>query len=131
MPESMGIMRELKASVAALLSIGMVLSVSSGCFSDHHSVPELSASSTGEDHLERALLYQKRAHQMELEALKYETEAERITLAEDPKGFRRNGLRIAAAEHHREAKDLLAQAETHRRIADRLFERQHDHAAPP
>lgn len=78
---------------------------------------------TAEDHLAAALLYQKQAHRLELEAERYEQEAAMIGPYEDPKGFRRSALKIAAQRCRKEAADLQQLAGEHRRQADGMQEK--------
>ena len=106
--------------------------LSGGCSTFKRSVSdELGPLATGDDHFEAALMYRKRADQLELEALKFDAEAERLTPAEDTKGFRRDGLRTAAEQHRKDAKDLRTRAEEHQRMAERLFEAPRQKASPP
>lgn len=73
---------------------------------------------TAEDHLSAALMYQKQAQQLDLEALKFDDEHARITTYEDPKGFRRNALKTAAQRCRKEASEFNDLAAQHRQKAD-------------
>jgi hypothetical protein len=79
---------------------------------------------TTEDHLATALMYQEQAQHLELEAIKYEQEAVRITPHEDPKGFRREGLTIAAQMARKEAAETRELALQHRQKAETLLKKQ-------
>lgn len=59
-----------------------------------------------EDHMAAAMLYQTKSQQLAAEADRYEAEASKIGPYEDPKGFRRAGLRTAVQEKRAEAKQL-------------------------
>lgn len=59
-----------------------------------------------DDHMAAAMLYQTKAQQLAAEADRYEAEASKIGPYEDPKGFRRAGLRTAAQEKRGEANQL-------------------------
>ena len=73
---------------------------------------------TVEDQLEAALMYEEQAQQLELEALKFEDEHGRITTHEDPKGFRRSALKIAAQRCRKEGADLHDLAVQYRQQAE-------------
>ncbi|MGA6826941.1 hypothetical protein ACO9S2_04915 [Nitrospira sp. NS4] len=81
---------------------------------------QVGAPATAEDHLAAALMYEKQAQQLELEALKFEEETARITTYEDPKGFRRSALRIAAQRCRKEISELNDLAAKHREKAEKL-----------
>jgi hypothetical protein len=81
---------------------------------------QIGSPTTAEDHLAAALMYEKHAQQLELEALKFEEETARITTSEDPKGFRRSALKIAAQRCREEVSELNDLAAKHRAKADGL-----------
>lgn len=71
----------------------------------------------GENHAAAAILYQQHMQNLELEALKFEQEAARITTLEDPKGFRRDALRLAAQRCRKEAAKYKTLADEHAKRA--------------
>lgn len=89
------------------------------------------AHASAEDHLAAALLYLERAQQLELEALKYEQEAEHIEPLEDTKGFRREALRITAAAHRRDAQTLRNLADREQGLATTTSQDRSPAVSPP
>ena len=81
---------------------------------------KLQSIAAAEDHLSAALLYQKQAEQVQTTALKYEDTAQKITQPEDPKNFRRSGLKIAGQQCRKEAVELQRLADYHRQKAETL-----------
>lgn len=81
---------------------------------------KLESTAAAEDHLSAALIYQKQAEQVEITALKFEDSAQKITQLEDPKNFRRSGLKIAGQQCRKEAIDLQRLADHHRQKAETL-----------
>ena len=75
-----------------------------------------------EDHLSAALLYLERAQQLELEALKYEQEADHIEPLEDTKGFRREALRRTAAKHRGDAQKVRELADQEQKLGANAIE---------
>jgi hypothetical protein len=67
---------------------------------------KLASDGSADDHMAAAMLYQNQAQQFEAEANRYETEAANIGVHEDPKGFRRRALQIAAEENRNKAKQM-------------------------
>lgn len=83
---------------------------------------KLQSTAAAEDHLSAALIYQKQAQQAEVTALKFEDSARKITPLEDPKNFRRSGLKIAGQECRKEVIELRKLADHHQQIAETLQE---------
>ena len=81
---------------------------------------KLQETAAAEDHLSAALLYQKQARQTELTALKFEDAAQKITPLEDPKNFRRSGLKIVGQQCRKEAIELQRLADHHRQRAETI-----------
>jgi hypothetical protein len=67
---------------------------------------KLVSDGSADDHMAAAVLYQNEAQQLESKANQYETEAANIGVYEDPKGFRRRALQIAAEENRNKAKRM-------------------------
>lgn len=61
---------------------------------------------TAEDHAAAALVYQRKANQLEREAARLEQQAQGVSLYEDPKGFRRDALRTAAQRLRQDALEM-------------------------
>lgn len=104
-------------TIAYFVSAGLAFA---GCaeMDSSHMVAHTDAALTVDDHLEAALMYEKQAKQLELEALKFEDEHARITTYEDPKGFRRSALKIAAQRCRKEVAELNDLAAQHRQKAE-------------
>ena len=106
----------LLLTAAYCTSVGSALA---GCAEmPSHVATQAGTSVTAEDHLAAALMYQKQAQQLDLEALKFEGEHARITTYEDPKGFRRSALKTAAQSCRKEAAELNGLAAQHRQKAE-------------
>lgn len=75
---------------------------------------------TEEDLLEIAKQYDQRAEQVQRQALEFERKAASITPTEDPKGFRRSSLSIAATMRRKEAEALRQRAAMYRQDAQRF-----------
>ena len=86
----------------------MVLLGMTGCGSVLPTQLETKLASNGnaEDHMAAAMLYQKKAEALKAKANQYETEASRIGQLEDPKGFRRQALEVAAEENRQKARQM-------------------------
>ena len=67
---------------------------------------KLASDGSADEHMAAAVLYQNEAKQFEAKANQYEREAANIGVHEDPKGFRRSALRIAAEENRNKAKRM-------------------------
>ena len=78
---------------------------------------------TEEDLLEIAKYYDQQADRAQDEAVEFEQTAASITIHEDPKGFRRSGLSIAAGMRWKEAGELRQLAAMHRLEAKRFATR--------
>ena len=78
---------------------------------------------TEEDLLEIAKYYDQQADRAQDEAVEFEQKAASITIHEDPKGFRRSGLSIAAGMRWKEAGELRQLAAMHRLEAQRFATR--------
>jgi len=108
-----------RVTIGCLVAANVALS---GCaeIGAFHPTTKVEAPATVEDHLAAALMYEKRAHQLELEALKFEEETAHMTIHEDPKGFRRSALRTAAQSCRNEVSELKDLARQHRQKAEGL-----------
>ena len=102
--------------IACVVSTGVALA---GCveMGVSHGATQAGTPVTIEDHLAAALMFEKQANQLELEALKFEDEYARITTYEDPKGFRRSALKTAAQRCRKEVAELSELAAQHRQKA--------------
>jgi len=67
---------------------------------------KLASSPTVEHHLAAAILYEKKARELDAEAVKYEAAASKIDPSEDPKGFQRGALTMAAEKKRQDAKEM-------------------------
>ena len=67
---------------------------------------KLASDGNAEDHMAAAMLYQEQAEQFRTKADQYEREASQIGPLEDPKGFRRGALEVAAEENRKKAKQM-------------------------
>lgn len=76
-----------------------------------------------EEHLDVAKQYDKDAEQHEAQAKLYEQKAAAMTQLMDTKGFRRDGLRMAAESHSTMATESRYRAKVHRLEAELLLER--------
>lgn len=83
---------------------------------------KLQSTPAADDHLSAALIYQKQIQQIEVTALKFEDSAQKITQLEDPKNFRRSGLKIAGQQCRKEAIELRKLADHHQQKAEALQE---------
>jgi hypothetical protein len=115
----MRVVLSLVLTVSAYTSVGWTLA---GCAETglSHGGAQAGNPVTVEDHLEAALMYDKQARQLELEALKFEDEHARITTFEDPKGFRRSALKTAAQRCRKEVAELNELAAQHRQKAEEV-----------
>jgi hypothetical protein len=75
---------------------------------------------TEEDLVEIAKYYDEQAERVHAQAAEFEQKAASITAAEDPKGFRRSSLSIAATMRRKEAEELRLRAAMHRQDAQRF-----------
>jgi hypothetical protein len=80
----------------------------------------IASDANADDHLEAAMLYYQEAQRLQAQAEKYEREAASIKPLEDPKGIRRNGLRLAAQRTRREASELQQLYAAHQAKAQTL-----------
>lgn len=76
-----------------------------------------------EEHLEVAKQYDKDAEQHETQAKHYEQKAGAITQLMDTKGFRRDGMKMAAESHSSMAAEFRFRANVHRLEAELLLEK--------
>ena len=76
-----------------------------------------------QEHLDVAKQYDKDAEQHEAQAQRYEQKAAAITELMDTKGFRRDGLRMAAESHSTMATESRYRAKVHRLEAELLLEK--------
>lgn len=75
------------------------------------------------EHLDAAAQYDKDAERREAEAARYEKRASAITPNMDPKGFRRDGMKMAADSNSSMAAELRFRAKVHRLEAELLTEK--------
>lgn len=75
------------------------------------------------EHLALAEEYEKDAVHHEAEAKRYEQKASAITPLMDTKGFRRDGLRMAAESHSSMASEARFRARVHRLESQLLMEK--------
>ncbi len=73
--------------------------------------------------LDAAKQYEAEAERHEAEARRYEQKSAAITPLMDPKGFRRDALKIAADSHRAMANELRFHAKTYRVEAELMVER--------
>lgn len=73
--------------------------------------------------LDAAKKLEQEAERHEAEVQRYEQKAAAITPLVDPKGFRRDAMKIAADSHRTMANELRFHAKTHRIEADLIMER--------
>ncbi|MDE3118403.1 MAG: hypothetical protein KGL03_05230 [Nitrospirota bacterium] len=85
---------------------------------------KLASNASAEDYLAAALLYQRQAQRLEIQASRYEQEAAVITPLEDPKEFRRAGLRVVAQLRRKQAEDFLQLVADHRQKAEKMLNSQ-------
>ncbi|MBA5871610.1 MAG: hypothetical protein GDA68_16685 [Nitrospira sp. CR2.1] len=76
-----------------------------------------------QEHLDLATQYDKDAQHHEAEAKRYEAKASAITQLMDTKGFRRDGMKMAAESHSSMASELRFRARVHRMEAELLREK--------
>ncbi|HKP00335.1 MAG TPA: hypothetical protein VJU02_01760 [Nitrospiraceae bacterium] len=81
----------------------------------------LAVTGTADDHLAVARLYQTKAQALEAEAAEFKTAASKIGRSEDPKGFRRGALTMAAQQKQAEMKEMQELYATHMRQANVLL----------
>jgi hypothetical protein len=81
----------------------------------------LATTGTADDHLAAARLYQTKAQVLEAEAAEFKTAASKIGRSEDPKGFRRGALTMAAQQKQAEMKEMQELHATHMRQANVLL----------
>lgn len=82
---------------------------------------KLSSQASAEDYLAAALLYQRQAQRLEIQAIRYEQEAAAITALEDPKEFRRSGLMMVAQLRRRQIANFRQLAADHRQKAEQIM----------
>jgi hypothetical protein len=66
----------------------------------------LAATGTADDHLAAARLYQTKERELEAEAAEFKTAVSKIGRYDDPKGFRRGALTMAAQQKESDAKEM-------------------------
>lgn len=76
-----------------------------------------------QEHLDLAKQYEKNAEHHEAEAQRYEQKASALTPLMDTKGFRRDGMRVAADSHSTMATEFRFRAKVHRLEAELLKEK--------
>lgn len=67
---------------------------------------KLTSKGSADEHMAAAMLYQNKAEQYEAKAEQFEKKASGIAVLEDPKGFRRQALEIAAEENRNKAQRM-------------------------
>ncbi|MGH7489385.1 MAG: hypothetical protein ACREMY_27855 [bacterium] len=68
---------------------------------------KLATNGTEEDYRMAAKMYQKKARELEAEAVQYETAAAKVSRDMDPKGFERAALRMGGQKKRHDAKEML------------------------
>ncbi|WHZ13833.1 MAG: hypothetical protein OJF52_000667 [Nitrospira sp.] len=76
-----------------------------------------------QEHVDAAKEYDREAEHHEAEAQRYEQKASAITPLMDPKGYRRDGMNMAADSHRTMANELRFRAKVHRIEAELLMEK--------
>lgn len=76
-----------------------------------------------QEHLDAAKQYDQEAEHHEAEAQRYEQKASAITPLMDTKGYRRDGMNMAADSHRTMANELRFRAKVHRIEAELLMEK--------
>ena len=94
-----------------------------GCSGVFATQPEdlLASNASAEDHMAAATLYHSKAQELSAEADQYEATASKITPLEDPKGFRRAGLKTAMQEKRNAAAQMQELYATHLEQAQTLY----------
>jgi hypothetical protein len=94
-----------------------------GCGGVFATQPEdlLASNATADDHMAAATLYQSKAKELSAEADQYEAAASKIKPLEDPKGFRRSGLKTAMQEKRNAAAEMQELYATHVEQAQTLY----------
>lgn len=122
--------RRTRALLAVVSAVMLVVGSLAGCSTlDRQEDLEqlekkLASNASAEDYLAAALLYQRQAQRLEIQASRYEQEAAVITPLEDPKEFRRAGLRVVAQLRRKQAEDFLQFAADHRQKAEKMLNSQ-------
>ncbi|HLZ33224.1 MAG TPA: hypothetical protein VKP13_04350 [Nitrospira sp.] len=83
----------------------------------------LASNATADDHLVAAFLYQKESQRAQDEANKYKQAAASIRAIEDPKGFRRNALTMAAQTYQQYADEMQQLYAAHQMKAETMMGR--------
>lgn len=81
---------------------------------------KLAAGSTADEHFAAARMYQNKARELEANAAQFETAVSKIGLYDDPKGFRRAALTMAAQENRYETSQMQELYAAHMRQANAL-----------
>ncbi|WP_455371862.1 hypothetical protein [Petrachloros mirabilis] len=90
----------------AVLVFGLVGLTGCGGVLPAHLEGKLASNGSADDHMAAAMLYQNKATQLEAKADRYEILASKIGVHEDPKGFRRGALVMAAQENRTASKEM-------------------------
>ena len=114
--------------VLALIAIGLPALWHQPDVSGSGGIPEALASvdamkEAAQEHLDVAKEYDKEAEHHEAQAKRYEQKGSAITPLMDTKGFRRDGLRMAAESHSSIATESRFRAKAHRLEAELLMEK--------
>lgn len=88
------------------LVLGLVGLTGCGGVLPSHLEGKLASNGSADDHMAAALLYQSKAEQLDAKASRYEASASKVGAYEDPKGFRRGALVIAAQENRAASKQM-------------------------
>jgi hypothetical protein len=109
-------MRVHKSIVSVLATLPLVgLLTLTGCGGVLPATLEekLASTPTADDHVAAAMLYQKKARELEAEAVEYETAVSKLGHSGDSKGFHHEALRMGAQQKRDEAKQMQALYATH------------------
>lgn len=114
--------------ILALIAIGLPTLRHQHDISGSSGLPEALASGdvmkeAAQEHLDVANQYDKDAEQHEAQAKHYEQKAAAITQLMDTKGFRREGMKMAADSHSSMATEFRFRAKVHRLEAELLMEK--------
>lgn len=116
------------AGVLAVVAIGLPAVWHQSDIPDSSGLSEAFASGdvmkeAAQEHLDVAKQYDKDAEHHEAEAKRYEQKVAAITPLMDTKGFRREGMKMAAESHSSMASEFRFRAKVHRLEAELLLEK--------
>jgi len=110
-----------RATGLAIATVAVVGLVGCAAVLPTHVENKLASNGSADDHMAAAMLYQTKAQQLETEAARYEAQASKIGLHEDPKGFRRGALKIAGQENRNAAKQMEERYAAHFEKAQTMY----------